>query len=280
MDHPAKVLAALGFSPRKGLGQNFLADGNIARKIVETAVDEDEWVVEIGPGLGALTFLLEEKAKVVKAIEVDRGLAGYLREHVGKAVVEIVEGDVLKIGEEVFASWSKEAGSRIKIVGNLPYSISGPLIFRLIELRRYLSRCFVMLQREVATRIASPPGGKDYGAISVILQAVGKVEVRFPVSRNCFYPVPEVDSSFVEIDFARGDPFQVDDFHTFTRIVHAAFSGRRKVIRNALVKHLASMGIEGKDRLGELLGAAGIQPGERPERISVEQFVKLANLIR
>ncbi len=279
VEHPSKILTSLNFRPRKERGQSFLADGNIARKIVEQVRPDGEFIVEVGPGLGALTFLLEGRARAIRAVEVDNTLAGYLREKMRGEGVEVIVADFLKLKEEVFASWSREAPGGVKVVGNLPYSISGPLVFRFVELRTYLSSCHVMLQKEVARRLASGPGGKEYGSPSVILQAIAGVKVLFSVSRNCFYPVPEVDSSFLEIDFSAGGEWEIRDFPLFSRLVNAAFSGRRKVIRNALAPHLASLGIRGRDEVERLLEKARISPGDRPERVPVENFVALANLI-
>jgi 16S rRNA (adenine1518-N6/adenine1519-N6)-dimethyltransferase len=279
VEHPGKVLTSLGFKPRKERGQSFLADKNVARKILESVAADGDFVVEVGPGLGALTFLLEEKAKTLKAVEIDKTLAQYLKGKVWGEGVEIIQGDFLQVEEETFASWYREAGGGIKVVGNLPYSISGPLVFRFVELRDYLSACYVMLQKEVARRMASLPGGKEYGSASVILQAVAGVKVLFSVSRNCFFPVPEVDSSFLEIDFSGASPGEINNFSTFSGLVNAAFSGRRKVIRNSLLRHLGSLGIRGKENLDRLLEDAGISPGDRPERVPVENFITLANLI-
>lgn len=279
MEHPAKVLSSLDFTPKKKRGQSFLADPNIARKIVEHAACDDEFIVEVGPGLGALTSMLAGKARAVKAVEIEKTLADYLQDRVRGTGVEVVRGDFLRLKEDIFASWSREAGGKVKIIGNLPYSISGPLIFRFVELREYLKGCYVMLQREVARRIASSPGGREYGVPSVILQAVSRVHILFSVSRNCFYPVPDVDSSFLEIDFAGAGGREIKDFNAFSKMVHAAFSGRRKVIRNALQRHLGSCGVKGKENLDRLFDEAGIRPGDRPERVSVDHFVKLANLI-
>lgn len=279
MEHPGKTLSSLKFVPRKERGQNFLADGNIAKKIVEVAVSPDDFVVEVGPGLGALTFLLDGKARSVKAVEIEKILADYLKKEAKGTCVEIVRADFLRLEEDLFASWFREAGGRMKIVGNLPYSISGPLVFRFVALRSYLTGCYVMLQREVARRMASSPGGKEYGASSVILQSVSRVNILFPVSRSCFFPLPDVDSSFLEIDFVGAIRREIKDFSIFSRLVHEAFSGRRKVIRNSLNRYLGSFGVRGKENLDAIFEEAGIRPLDRPETIAVDHFIRLANLV-
>jgi 16S rRNA (adenine1518-N6/adenine1519-N6)-dimethyltransferase len=278
MEHPSKILASLGIRARKSLGQNFLADGNIAGKIIENSVCPGDFVLEIGPGTGVLTLPASERAAHVMAVEIDPVLAKYLRDNLSRENVEILEMDFLRFDRGRMEPLLSRAGGAVKVVGNLPYSVSGPIVFKLIELRDCISYCYVMLQKEVAGRLASPPGSKEYGALSVILQAVAGVSILFNVSRNSFFPIPEVDSAFLEIDFTRGPVRRIENFRTFVSVVNAAFEKRRKTMKNALKGLLKARGFESDEAMERLFDRAGIDPRKRPERISAGDFINLANL--
>ncbi len=275
MVHPARILEDLGIHPSKSLGQNFLADENIARKIVAHSVTRGAHVVEVGPGLGALTRLILDKAASLHAIEIDGRLARYLENELKGSGLIVLEQDFLDLREGLIEKWVDEGGTSLTLVGNLPYSASGHLVMKFVSFRNHLASCGVMLQKEVARRLASSPGSREYGSLSVILQSVAGVKILFPVSRNSFYPAPEVDSAFIKIDFTPHLPWVIDDFELFKGLVNRAFQMRRKVIRNALKGHFLERG--GEKRLISLLESSGISPRSRPEEIPVDRYVALAN---
>ena len=197
-ESPRRTLAALGLSPRKSLGQNFLADRNVAGKIVALARSFPPPFLEIGPGLGALTDLLAEAGAPVVAVEVDRGLAAHLRGRLAGTSVEILEADFLAVPEQ---EWRLRFPAGGTVVGNLPYSISSPVVLRLIELRDRFPRAVLMLQREVVDRLCAGPGGKEYGILSVYLGVLAETRREFVVRRACFHPAPDVDSAVMSVRF-------------------------------------------------------------------------------
>src|SRR5659263_187871 len=202
-EHPRRTLAALGLSPRKSLGQNFLADRNVAGKIVALARSFTPPFLEIGPGLGALTELLAEAGASVVAVELDRGLATHLRDRFTGGPVEIVEADFLEIPAQEWRRRFPEGGTAL---GNLPYSISSPIVLRLIELRDRFPRAVLMLQREVVDRLCAGPGGKEYGILSVYLGVLAEARKEFVVRRTCFHPAPDVDSAVMSVRFIGETP--------------------------------------------------------------------------
>jgi 16S rRNA (adenine1518-N6/adenine1519-N6)-dimethyltransferase len=266
-DHPRRLLAALGLSPRKRLGQNFLHDGNVARKIVAKAVAMGPPFLEIGPGLGALTRLLAEAEHPAVAVEVDRGLAAFLRERYGGSTVEILEADFLAVPE---AEWRRRFPAGATVAGNLPYSVSSPIVVRLIGLREIFPRAILMLQKEMVARLCAPPGGKEYGILSVYLAVLSEAREEFGVRRTCFTPAPDVDSAVMSIRFRPGVPDV--DFRRLQAVVRAAFAQRRKTLRNAPVPFLAG----GSAAWCDLLRAAGIDPAARAETVAPERYLALA----
>jgi len=278
VEHPSKILRDIGLRPRKSLGQNFLADGNVARKIVSICDVFGKEVLEIGPGLGALTELLIDACTLLVAVEVDPRLADYLRSKLSCDRAKIIHADFLAIDEDELFGFFGGRGEVI-LVGNLPYSISGPLLFRILSLRKRIGRCCIMLQKEVGERLAASPGGKDYGILSVLFQAVGAVRKLFPVKRTCFYPVPEVDSTVLEIVFDAERDGRISDFALFSELVSAAFGKRRKVLKNSLKDFLGRLGVA-PEAGWELLLAAGVDPGARAEEVPVERYVELAEVLR
>lgn len=266
-EHPARLLGKLGIFPSKRLGQNFLHDRNVCRRIFALAEAQGPPFLEIGPGLGALTGLFAGAGHRVVAVEVDRRLCAFLRERLAGPNVEVLEGDFLRLGERAFRDLFPAGGTA---VGNLPYAISSPALFRLVDLRDIFPRAVLMLQREVAGRLCAPPGGKNYGVLSVQIAAVGRAQIQFAVSRNCFTPPPAVDSAVVSIAFRPGVP---DGLLAVLRsVVRAAFSRRRKALRNAPVP--AAVG--GGARWAALLSEAGIDPGARAETVPPERYLALA----
>ncbi len=269
-DHPRRLLAALGLAPVKRLGQNFLHDGNVARKIVARAVALGAPFLEIGPGLGSLTRLFAEAGIPAVAVEVHRGLAAFLRERYEGSSVEIVEADFLMVSEEEWRLLFPAGGTA---VGNLPYSISSPIVLRLLELREIFPRAVLMLQKEMVARLCAPPGGKEYGILSVYLGVLGEAREEFTVRRTCFTPSPEVDSAVMTVVFRPG--VADADFRRLQAVVRAAFAQRRKTLRNAPVPFLAG----GSAAWCDMLRAAGIDPAARAETVPPGKYLELARML-
>jgi len=269
-DSPRRTLAALGLSPRKALGQNFLADRNVAGKIVALARSFPPPYLEIGPGLGALTDLLAVEETPVVAVEVDRGLAAHLRDRFAGTGVEILEADFLAVPE---GEWRSRFPERGTVVGNLPYSISSPVVLRLIELRDRFPRAVLMLQREVVDRLCAGPGGKEYGILSVYLGVLAEVRKEFVVRRTCFHPAPDVDSAVMSVRFIGGYPEALVE--ALRKVVRAAFAHRRKTLRNAPVPFLPG----GTAQWRELLLASGIAPAGRAEEVPPAAYLAMARAL-
>ncbi len=269
-DHPRRLLAALGLSPSKRLGQNFLHDGNVARKIVARAVALGPPFLEIGPGLGSLTRLFAREGRPAVAVEIHRGLAAFLRERYEGSSVEIVEADFLAVPD---GEWRRRFPAGATVVGNLPYSVSSPIILRLLELRAIFPRAVLMLQKEMVARLCAPPGGKEYGILSVYLRVLGEAREEFPVRRTCFTPSPDVDSAVMTVVFRAG--VAEADFRRLRTVVRAAFAHRRKTLRNAPVPFLAG----GSGEWCDLLRAAGIDPAARAETVPAGKYLDLARLL-
>jgi len=255
--------------PNKRLGQHFLIDPNIVRKIVAlAAIRPDETVLEIGPGRGALTRMLCERAARVIAIELDRELERRLRETLADCRnLELHQGDALAYP---FGSLPE----RSVVVANLPYNVSSPILFALLEARERFVRMILMLQTEVAQRLASKPGSKDYGVLSVLAQAFADIRVAFRVAPTCFQPPPEVSSSVVHLTMPRRVPVAIPDHAAFTKTVRAAFAHRRKTLINSL----RDEGYNAQTIL-PALETAGLQPEIRAERLSIEQFARLSTAL-
>lgn len=247
--------------PRKRFGQHFLVDGNYVRRIVD-AIDPQpaDVVVEIGPGLGALTRPLLERLPHLHAVEIDRDIAARLRAEFPPDRLTVHEQDALEFD---FAS----IAAQVRVVGNLPYNISSPLLFHLAAASGVLKDLCFMLQKEVVERIAAAPATPEYGRLSVMLQYRFRVEALFRVPPQAFRPRPKVESAVVRLlPVASGSPTASDE-KIFTQIVKRAFGQRRKTLRNAL-KGLVTE---------ETLGTLGIDPGARGEVLPLEAFVAIAN---
>jgi len=263
------------FRPRKSWGQNFLIDHNIARKIVSSAeLSPKDIVLEIGAGKGILTGKIASRVNKVIAIEIDKKLCSFLREELKNYKnVEIIEGDFLKLDISHFLP----SGSRssMKVVANLPYYITSPTIMKLLNVKGWSEAVF-MLQKEVGERIAAIPGGKDYGALSILVQYHCQVEKQFNVSRNVFRPKPEVDSVVIKLKLLKHPRIKVKDEGLFFEIVHAAFSQRRKKLSNSISNVL---GID-KQLLEKLLQGLDISPFRRAETLSIEEFGMISNSLK
>jgi 16S rRNA (adenine1518-N6/adenine1519-N6)-dimethyltransferase len=267
-----EALAAAGRHPRKRWGQHFLCDRAVADRIVETAeVGPDSIVLEIGPGLGALTDQLAVRAARLYLIEIDRELATRLESrYADNPRVEVLQGDALAVPlDEIVREPSAT------LVANLPYNISTPLLFRFLELRRRFPRAVLMLQKEVAARIVARAGSDDYGVTSVLVQAFAGVRLAFGVSRRSFLPPPRVDSAVVDIRWSAEPRADVADVELFRQVVRAAFGKRRKMLRNALAALLAERGTTA----AEVFAAAGVEPSARAESLDLAAFAALSRAI-
>jgi len=269
--------------PKKRFGQHFLHDRGIVQRILDAfAPQPGETLVEIGPGPGALTRPLLERGAPLHVVELDRDLAAQLRTEFAPDRLLVHEADALKFDFCALAphtdvpvpraTGSQERpppGGKLRLIGNLPYNISTPLLFRLLEQERCIHDMLFMLQKEVVDRMAAPPGGKDYGRLSVMIQWRLRVEKLFDVRPGAFTPPPKVDSSVVRLVPHTRPPIQVHDADAFARVVQAAFAQRRKTLRNNLKGLLAAGALE----------ALGIDPQRRAETLTLAEFAALANAL-
>jgi 16S rRNA (adenine1518-N6/adenine1519-N6)-dimethyltransferase len=268
------TLQRSGIFPYKGRGQHFLVNAAVAQKIVALAgLTPDDVVLEIGPGTGALTADLVRQAGRTIAIESDRKLVSLIRETIDSDRLEVVFGDALRYD---YCALGLSIGARFTVVANLPYNISTPLIFRLLDARQVVKRIVLMLQKEVALRLTAPPGTKEYGALTIMASLYSDMSIALTVGRGNFHPKPKVDSAVVVFE-TRTDP-RVDagDTGIFPQVVRAAFTNRRKTLRNALKALLGQGASEG---LGAIERQAGIDLGRRGETCSVEEFGALARAV-
>lgn len=269
-----------GFRLNKGLGQNFLIDPAPLRAIVEgSRVTEEDLVIEIGPGIGVLTAEIAQAAGHVTAIEVDRNLEPILAETLADYDnIDIVYANVLDVElDELIDEKRKEYGitGRTRIVGNLPYYITTPIVMKLLEKRVGADSITIMTQKEVADRMTAGPGGKEYGSLSVVVQYRCRAEKIANVSRGSFYPNPKVDSAVVNIEMLDDRPVEVESEKDFFACVRAGFGQRRKTLLNALS---AGLGMP-KEKIREILTVAGIDPTRRAETLSIEEFAGISDVI-
>lgn len=255
---------------RKRFGQNFLVDRNVIDKIIRAVNPQPgEHIVEIGPGQGALTLPLLEKVESLDVIELDFDLIPRLQRLVedvqNRDGLAIHQGDALKFD---FTRLAKD-GQKLRIVGNLPYNISTPLLFHLLNFAAIIEDIHIMLQKEVVDRLAAEPGTSDYGRLSVMMQYCCEVSPLFQVTPGSFRPTPKVDSAVVRLQPYRTPPYPCRDEKLLSNLVRQAFAQRRKTLRNNLKGLLSS----------EQITAAGIDPGARAETLTVAQFVHLANVL-
>lgn len=262
------------FRFKKQFGQNFISDDHLLAKIVEAAeITPEDVVIEIGPGAATLTAALAEKAAQVIAIEIDKDLFPIIeRRMAGYSNFELVAGDAMKVDFDALAA--KYGAKRYKVVANLPYYITTPIVMRFLEEGFRVSEMVIMVQQEVADRFLANPGTKAYGAITAAINYYGSVSRAFNVPRTMFTPRPEVDSSIVKIKCYENKPFEADDEKLLRRVIKAAFGQRRKTLNNAL----KALNLP-KNELDKALQRAGIDAARRGETLSVEEFVRLSNAI-
>jgi 16S rRNA (adenine1518-N6/adenine1519-N6)-dimethyltransferase len=265
-----------GLAPKKWMGQNLLVDTMYLGKIVQAArIKRDESVVEVGAGLGVLTEALAGQGAKVWALEVDSGFYGVLQDKfAGSHLVTLIHTDALKYD---FRELAQQIG-KLRVVANLPYSISSRLIFMFHENRDIFSSLHILLQKEVAERLVAEPGTKDYGVLTVLLGVSAKVEVLFEIPPKAFFPSPEIISSLVGVQFPDTPPVTVSDSRLLTRLVKASFAGRRKTLRNTL-KNTATLGVA-SEVIVRAAERAGIDLMRRGETLSPEEFCRFADAIK
>ncbi len=257
--------------PRKRFGQNFLNHAATAERIVKNAeLSESDTAIEVGPGLGALTGFIVPLVKRLHLVELDRDLAQYLRENIPEPHVVIHQQDVLTF--DFTAVMEEEVGPSV-ILGNLPYNITSPLLFRILESARAVKRSVFMVQKEVGDRLTARPGSKEYGVLSVLLGACATVSRLFTVGPQQFYPPPRVESLVVRFDFLNDRLPTSASFAALRRVVNVAFQQRRKTLLNSL-----SACYE-KKRVEAALGESGIDPGLRPEVLGTDAFMRLSGIL-
>lgn len=274
-----EVLEKYGFSFKKSLGQNFLIDTNILYNIVEAAdLDSSKAAIEIGPGIGALTEQLGRAAGHVLAIEIDQRLLPILEDTLAPYDnIEVVHGDVLELDLAALARDKLSGYEKVSVVANLPYYVTTAILMKLLESRLPLENIVVMIQKEVAERIAAKPGSKDYGSLSVAAQFYAETEVAMIVPASVFIPRPNVDSAVIKLKIRDRPPVEVDDENFFFRVVRACFAQRRKTLLNNLMSGLFDK--QRKDEVIQMLSDLEIEPSRRGETLSIDEYASLANEI-
>lgn len=270
------VVKKHGFKFTKSLGQNFLIDDNIIDKIVDGAgAGPGDKIIEVGPGIGTLTRELASRADKLMAVEIDRNLIPILADTLGDYKnVKIVNEDIIKADIRGLIDENLDGGP-VKLVANLPYYITTPIIMRFLEEDINVTDIVVMVQKEVAERMNAQPGGKDFGALSVAVQYYCDTEIVAKVPRHLFVPQPNVDSIVIALRVRPERKYKVDDEALFFRVVKAAFGQRRKTLLNSI----SSMGTLSKDGVKEALLEAGIDEKRRGETLSLDEFALLSNTI-
>lgn len=274
-----EILQKYGFSFKKSLGQNFLIDLNILSKIVGAAeLTKEKGVIEIGPGIGALTEQLARQAGKVVAIEIDQRLLPILADTLSPYPhAEVVHGDVLEMDVASLIQERFTEQSSVSVVANLPYYVTSAILMKLLEERLPLENIVVMIQKEVAERISATPGTKAYGALSVLAQFYAEADIVTIVPHTVFIPQPNVDSAVLRLRIRQKPAVEVKSEKMFYRVVKASFAQRRKTLSNNLMNNLF-----GKDRKEEMLAMleeAGIDPARRGETLSLEEFARISNLL-
>ena len=282
----AQVIKKYGFSFQKKYGQNFLIDANILEKIIASAeITKEDCVIEIGPGIGTMTQYLAENAREVVAVEIDKNLIPILEETLKEYKnVSILNEDILKVDLNRLVK-EKNDGRPIKVVANLPYYITTPIIMGLFESQVPLSSITIMVQKEVADRMQVGPGTKDYGALSLAVQYYAKPEIMLNVPPACFMPRPNVGSAVIRLTRFEEPPVKAQDERKMFSIIRAAFNQRRKTLANALTNGLAYTNEEGRvihvnrKEVCEALEKMGLSQTIRGEALSLEQFARLSDLL-
>jgi 16S rRNA (adenine1518-N6/adenine1519-N6)-dimethyltransferase len=274
MTLPAQLLRKKNIFPKKDYGQNFLADDQTAKMIIKRAgIGKDDTVLEIGSGLGALTIEASRWAKKVYGIEKDNRLIDLLKEEIaesGQSNIEIFNQDIMKLSIEDFVPGQRK---KLVIIGNLPYNISSQILFMLVEKREFIKKACLMFQLELANRITAPPGGKDYSRLSAVMQYCSDVSPVADIKPHLFFPKPAVQSRVIEVAFFDAPVCSYEKEKFLFTVIKAAFSKRRKTLKNSLAGDDLSINREDAEKI---LQAAGIDPVRRGETVDVKEFEALA----
>ena len=272
------IIDSYSFSFQKKFGQNFLVDSNVLENIIEKAgITEDDLVLEIGPGIGTMTQYLCESARKVVAIEIDETLIPILNYTLEDYEnVEVINDDALKTDIEKIVK-KKNGGKPIKVVANLPYYITTPIIMGLLEGKAPIESITIMVQKEVAERMQTGPGSKDYGALSLAVQYYADANILMTVPASCFMPRPKVDSSVIKLDIYDKPPVDVCDEEMMFKIIRASFNQRRKTLVNGL-KNASNLPFT-KEEIEESIEKLGEDVRVRGEKLTLEQFAKLTNIL-
>lgn len=281
LGNPANTIAVLQkykFNFQKKFGQNFLIDTRVLERIISAAdITKDDFVLEIGPGIGTMTQYLCEHAGMVAAVEIDKNLIPILEDTLSPYDnVEIIHQDILKMDMERFVG-EKNQGNPVKVVANLPYYITTPIIMGLFESHVSIHSITIMVQKEVAERMQAEPGTKDYGALSLAVQYYARPEIVANVPPNCFMPRPNVGSAVIRLTKYQEPPVSVDDERQLFALIRASFNQRRKTLVNGL--NNAPNIPYGKDEVIQVLEEMGLPANIRGEALTLEQFAQLSNLI-
>lgn len=272
------VLQKYNFNFQKKFGQNFLIDTHVLEKIIEEShITKDDFVLEIGPGIGTMTQYLCENAREVAAVEIDKNLIPILKDTLSAYDnVEVINEDVLKVDINRLAE-EKNGGKPIKVVANLPYYITTPIIMGLFECHVPIDSITIMVQKEVADRMQVGPGTKDYGALSLAVQYYAKPEIVANVPPNCFMPRPKVGSAVIRLTRHKEPPVQVEDEKLMFRLIRASFNQRRKTLVNGL-KNAPDLSFS-REVILESIKELGLPETIRGEVLTLEQFAELSNIM-
>ena len=271
-----EVLQKYGFVFQKRFGQNFLIDTRVLDRIIEASeITKDDFVLEIGPGIGTMTQYLADAAREVTAVEIDDALIPILQDTLKEwDNVSVIHGDILKTDIRKIAD-EKNQGRPIKVVANLPYYITTPIIMGLFESHVPVDSITVMVQKEVADRMQTGPGSKDYGALSLAVQYYAKPQIVANVPPNCFIPRPNVGSAVIRLTRYQEPPVQVKDPKLMFKLIRASFNQRRKTLQNGL-NNSPEISFS-KEEITKAIESLGVSPSVRGEALSLEQFAQLAN---
>ena len=273
-----EIINKYSFAFQKKFGQNFLIDSNILESIVSAAdITKDDFVLEIGPGIGTMTQYLCETARQVVAVEIDKMLIPILQDTLSEYDnVEVINQDVLKLDINALAQ-EKNAGQPIKVVANLPYYITTPIIMGLFESGVPIESITIMVQKEVADRMQKGPGSKDYGALSLAVQYYAEAKVQLNVSATCFMPRPNVDSAVIKLTRHKTPVVDVKDEKLMFKVIRASFNQRRKTLVNGL-KNSSELDFS-KEKILEAINTIGKEESIRGEKLTLEDFANLTNAL-
>ena len=272
-----QVMGMFHLTFRKEFGQNFLTDRSVVEDIADACCyDENSTILEIGPGMGTLTYELALRHKSVVALEIDRGLIPVLDYTLGEFEnVTVHNEDVMQADLEALLAPAFESGP-VSVCANLPYYITSPILMKLLECGLPFDYITVMIQKEVADRLCSPAGGKDYGAITAVLSYYGEAEKLFVVPADKFIPAPKVDSAVIRIRLYKERPYHPKDEALMFRTIKAAFAQRRKTLSNALSAGFSELT---KEQINDIIASCGHEPTVRGERLDIAQFIELSDRI-